>query len=137
MTEFIELGVLWSPREGAKSLASGFVNREGIDALLDIWPKGEDQVRVFIQKIKSSSPRAPQYRITAVNGEGEVRDHRERGDSSRRGHSASNDRAGGNRDRGERAESSHRRDRDDRADEKPTGFDREQGFKATDDDVPF
>ena len=42
MAKFIDLGVLWSPREGAKSLASGFVNREGIDALMDAWPKGED-----------------------------------------------------------------------------------------------
>jgi len=134
MAKFIDLGVLWSPREGAKSLASGFVNREGIDALMDAWPKGEDQVRVFIQKIKSSTPRAPQYRITAVHEEGEVK---ERGHTSSRGRSESNDRSGKSSDRGERAGSSRGRYRDDRSDEKPTGFDREQGFKATDDDVPF
>ena len=126
MAKFINFGVLWKPKPGARTAASGTIDLDKVKELLDVWPRGESRMRIFVKKNDGGSARGPDYQLTAVYDEDEAPRNSDRED----GHD-------------QRREPERQREREperqgerERKPERQSEREREP-FRATDDDVPF
>jgi len=132
MAKFINFGVLWKPKPGARTAASGTIDLDKVKELLDVWPRGESRMRIFVKKNDGGSARGPDYQLTAVYDEDEAPRNSDREDGHDQRREPEHQRA---------REPEHRRAREpehqrEREPERQSEREREP-FRATDDDVPF